>query len=145
MKDVMANVNLRYDADHWVKGLSFRAVTNIAVQSLTGIVRERREPTYRMTFTPSGDTTYTAVRSAMAQGNNFNTVFNARYWFGQFGVDYARTWQKHHLNGSLMSDQRRTFFNYDLPAVANNATDPSEYATHPRSREPRAVINNKIN
>lgn len=127
MKDVMANVNLRYDADHWVKGLSFRAVTNIAVQSLTGIVRERREPTYRMTFTPSGDTTYTAVRSAMAQGNNFNTVFNARYWFGQFGVDYTRTWQKHHLTGSLMADQRRTLFNYDLPAVATNVTGQLAY------------------
>lgn len=127
MKDVMANVNLRYDANHWVRGLTFRGTTNIAVQSLTGIVRERRDPTYRMGFTPSGDTTYTLLNAAMAQNNSFNTVFNARYWFGQLGVDYTRSWQQHRLTGSLMADQRRTLFNYDLPAVAGNVTGQLAY------------------
>lgn len=127
MKDVMANVDLRYDLTNWVNGLSVKASTNIAVQSLNGIVRQRREPTFQLELSPAGDTTYRAIAAAVAQNNDFNTVFNARYWFGQVGINYERTWDKHHLNGDLLADQRRTLFNYDLPAVATNLTGKLAY------------------
>lgn len=127
MKDVMANIDLRYDLGSWIKGLSVKANTNVAVQSLTGIVRERKEPTYRLALSPTGDTSYNIMANAVAQRNDFNTVFNARYWFGQVSVNYERTWNKHHFNGSLLGDQRRTLFNYDLPAIATNVTGKVDY------------------
>jgi len=127
LKDVMANIDLRYDLNDWVKGLSVKATTNIAVQSLTGIVRERKEPTYQMVVGPAGDTAYNVMATAAAQSNNFNTVFNARYWFGQVSVNYKRDWEEHHVEASLMGDQRRTLFNYDLPAVATNLTGKLSY------------------
>lgn len=127
MKDVMANVDLRYDLGNYVNGLSVKAITNIAVQSLNGVVRERKEPTYLMTVGAAQDTAYAPIVGAMAQSNNFNTVFNARYWFGQFGVDYDRDWGGHRLVVNLLADQRRTLFNFDLPAVATNATGKAAY------------------
>lgn len=127
MKDVMANIDLHYDLGAWVKGLSVKANTNVAVQSLTGIVRERKEPTYRLALSPTGDTSYNIMANAEAQRNDFNTVFNARYWFGQVSIHYERTWNKHHFSSAVLGDQRRTLFNYDLPAVATNLTGKASY------------------
>jgi len=127
MKDVMANIDLRYDLGDWIKGLSVKATTNIAVQSLTGIVRERKEPTFRMAVSPTGDTSYNVQATAIAQSNDFNTVFNARYWFGQVSINYDNSLGKHNFHGSVLGDQRRTLFNYDLPAVTTNLTGKLTY------------------
>ncbi len=127
MKDVMANIDLSYDLGGLLEGLKARGMTNVAVQSLTGIVRQRREPTYRMAISPAGDTSYNIMATAAAQSNDFNTVFNARFWFGQLALDYEKQWAGHHILATLQGDQRRTLFNFDLPAVTTNATAKIAY------------------
>ncbi|GHE35728.1 SusC/RagA family TonB-linked outer membrane protein [Sphingobacterium griseoflavum] len=127
MKDIMANINLNYDLGNLLKGLKARAMTNIAVQSLTGIVRQRGEPTYNMGITPAGDTVYNIMAKASAQTNDFNTVFNARFWFTQLALDYDKSWSNNHIVATVQADQRRTLYNFDLPAVATNATTKLVY------------------
>lgn len=125
-KDVMANVDLRYDLGDWVKGLSVKGKGNLSIQSANAIDRSKQELVYRMAVT-QGDTLYNKYGNAIAQRNNFMSVFNAQYFFGQVSLNYERQFGKHGLSAVALADSRQTTFNYDLPGKATNLSGKASY------------------
>lgn len=127
MRDVMANVDLKYNLNDWIKGLSASAKTNIAVQSANSITRRRQDVSYKMNVNSLGETSFTKLGDPEAQTNNFTPIFNSRFWFGQVAVNYDRNFGKHTISTSVIADQRTTIYNFDLPGIANNLSGKAVY------------------
>ncbi|UYQ94442.1 SusC/RagA family TonB-linked outer membrane protein [Chitinophaga horti] len=125
-KDVMANISLRYNLGSWIKGLSLKGSGNIAIQSANAIDRSKRELVYRMVVT-QGDTLYGRAGQAVSQRNNFISVFNAQYLFGQLSLNYDRQFGDHGINAMVLADQRQTIYNYDLPGRSTNISGKAAY------------------
>lgn len=125
-KDVMANVDLRYDLGDWLPGLSIKGKGNLSIQSANAIDRSKQELVYRMGVT-QGDTTYARYGSAITQRNNFISVFNAQYFFGQVSLNYDRQFGAHGISAIVLADRRQTIFNYDLPGKATNISGKLAY------------------
>lgn len=125
-KDVMANVDLRYDMGDWVPGLSIKGKGNLSIQSANAIDRSKQELVYRMAV-EQGDTLYTRYGEAIAQRNNFISVFNAQYFFGQVSLHYDRRFGPHGIGAVVLADRRQTIFNYDLPGKATNLSGKVAY------------------
>jgi TonB-linked SusC/RagA family outer membrane protein len=125
-KDVMANITLRYDLNDWIKGFSVKANGNLSIQSANAIDRSKRELVYRMAVT-QGDTVYGMAGQAVAQRNNFISVFNAQYFFGQVSLNYDRQFGKHSVNAAVLGDRRQTIYNYDLPGMSTNVSGKMAY------------------
>jgi TonB-linked SusC/RagA family outer membrane protein len=125
-KDVMANVDLRYDLGDWLPGLSIKGKGNLSIQSANAIDRSKRELVYRMGVT-QGDTSYARYGEAITQRNDFISVFNAQYFFGQVSLNYDRQFNAHGLSAVVLADRRQTIFNYDLPGKATNISGKLAY------------------
>jgi TonB-linked SusC/RagA family outer membrane protein len=125
-KDVMANVDLRYDLGDWLPGLSINGKGNLSIQSANAINRSKRELVYRMNIT-QGDTLYARYGEAAAQRNDFISVFNAQYFFGQVSLNYERQLGAHGFNAVVLADRRQTVFNYDLPGKTTNLSGRLAY------------------
>lgn len=126
-RDVMANLDLKYKFDNWVPGLWAKLKGNIAVQSANALDRSKFTPSYAMTITPSGDTSYSQNSNLVAQVNNFITVSNARYWYAQFTAGWDKKIGNHNIGIMALADERRTIFNYDLPGTATNFAGKVSY------------------
>jgi len=125
-KDVMANVNLRYDLGDWLPGLSLNGKGNLSIQSANAIDRSKRDLVYKMVIT-QGDTSYAKYGQAVTQHNDFISVFNAQYFFGQVSLNYDRQFGRHGINALVLADRRQTIFNYDLPGKATNISGKVAY------------------
>jgi len=125
-KDVMANVDLRYDLGDWLRGLSLKGKGNLSIQSANAINRSKQDLVYKMNIT-QGDTTYARFGQAVTQHNDFISVFNAQYFFGQISLNYDRQFGAHGLSAIVLADRRQTIFNYDLPGKATNLSAKATY------------------
>jgi len=125
-KDVMANIDLRYDMSDWLPGLSVKGKGNLSIQSANAFDRSKRELVYRMTVA-QGDTAYTKYGQAITQKNDFITVFNAQYFFGQLSLNYDRQFGQHGISAVVMADRRQTVYNYDLPGKSTNLSGKVAY------------------
>ncbi|HEY8956657.1 SusC/RagA family TonB-linked outer membrane protein [Chitinophaga sp.] len=126
-KDVMANVDLRYNLGDWLPGLSVKGKGNLSIQSANAIDRSKRDLVYKVSIDEE-DTLYTKYGSAMAQQNNFISVFNAQYFFGQVSLNYDRQFGRHGVNAVVLADTRQTIFNYDLPGKSTNLSAKVAYS-----------------
>ncbi|WP_346238364.1 SusC/RagA family TonB-linked outer membrane protein [Niabella insulamsoli] len=128
-RDIMANLELKYNFDTWLKGLWAKFNGNLSVQSATLTDRALRVPVFQMQVGgDASDTTYARYGSADAQVNSFYAISNARYWYAQGQVGYSRSLpQGHDFTGYLMADMRRTTLNFDLPGTATNYMLKGEY------------------
>lgn len=125
-KDVMANVDLKYDLGDWLPGLSVNGKGNLSIQSANAIDRSKQELIYSMTVT-QGDTSYARYGQAVTQRNNFISVFNAQYFFGQVSLNYDRQFGAHGISALVLADRRQTIFNYDLPGKSTNISGKLSY------------------
>lgn len=125
-KDVMANVDLRYDLGDWLPGLAIKGKGNLSIQSANAIDRSKQELVYRMTVS-QGDTLYSKYGEARAQRNDFIAVFNAQYFFGQVALHYDRQFGPHGVNAVVLADRRQTIVNYDLPGKTTNISGKLAY------------------
>ena len=127
-RDIMANVDMKYNFDAWVKGLWAKVKGNIAVQSATLTDRGMRVPVFLMQVSDNADTTYARYGDVNAQRNDFYTISNARYWYAQGELGYSTAiGAGHSFTGSLMADTRRTTLNFDMPGTANNYMAKAQY------------------
>jgi TonB-linked SusC/RagA family outer membrane protein len=125
-KDVMANVDLRYNLGDWLPGLSVKGKGNLSIQSANAIDRSKRDLVYGVSIR-DGDTLYNKAGNAVAQQNNFISVFNAQYFFGQISLNYDRQFGRHGVNAVVLADTRQTIFNYDLPGKSTNISGKVAY------------------
>lgn len=127
-RDIMANVNLDYNLDSFIQGLSAKAITNISVQNLSAIVRDKRSIVYR--YIPGeGDEEdrYSFYGSNAPQSNNFNYVGTSRLWYGQLSLNYNTFIDKHEINAQIFGDKRIVSPNFDLPVKYNNLAAQTKY------------------
>jgi TonB-linked SusC/RagA family outer membrane protein len=114
--DVLANLDLTYDMSSITKGLSGKAMGNMALSSQGVLDRSLQNNTFLI----KPDSTYAGVGSPFAQVNVFNNVSNARYSFAQLSFNYDRQFGKHNVTGKLLYDTRSVNLNFDLTSVTTN-------------------------
>lgn len=119
-RDMVGGINLKYNFDKLVKGLSARLVGNVSIQNRSYTERSKRAPVYSYGFDKEGKETYTQYGSSNSQINKFYSVTSYQQMYGQFAVDYNRRFGVHGVKATLMGDTRHTLVNYDLPQLPSN-------------------------
>ena len=119
-RDMVGGINLKYDFDKLVKGLSARLVGNVSIQNRSYTERSKRAPVYSYGLDKEGKEIYTQYGSSDSQINKFYSVTSYQQMYGQFAVDYNRRFGVHGIKATLMGDTRHTLANYDLPQLPSN-------------------------
>lgn len=119
-RDVVGGINLKYDFDKIVKGLSVRMVGNVSIQNRSFVERSKRAPVYAYSIDKDGKEGYTQYGVSNSQSNSFNSVTSFQQMYGQIAIDYNRRFGKHGVKATLMGDTRHTLINYDLPQLPSN-------------------------
>ena len=120
-RDMLGTVNLTYDFDQYVKGLSIRAIGSVSSQIRSAVRRTKQAAVYAYRIDDTdGSESYTMYSNPSSQVNEFKAVSTYNYLYGQFSVDYKRQFGIHGLNASLRSDTRNVTTNYDLPEIPSN-------------------------
>ena len=119
-RDMVGGINLKYDFDKLVKGLSARLVGNVSIQNRSYTERSNRAPVYSYGLDKEGKEIYTQYGSSDSQINKFYSVTSYQQMYGQFAVDYNRRFGVHGIKATLMGDTRHTLVNYDLPQLPSN-------------------------
>ena len=119
-RDMVGGINLKYDFNKLVKGLSARLVGNVSIQNRSYTERSKRAPVHSYGFDKEGKEIYTQYGSSNSQINRFYSVTSYQQMYGQFAVDYNRRFGVHGIKATLMGDTRHTLVNYDLPQLPSN-------------------------
>jgi tonB-linked outer membrane protein, susC/ragA family len=119
-RDMVGGINLKYDFDKLVKGLSARLVGNVSIQNRSYTERSKRASVYSYGLDKEGKEIYTQYGSSDSQINKFYSVTSYQQMYGQFAVDYNRRFGVHGIKATLMGDTRHTLVNYDLPQLPSN-------------------------
>ncbi|HEV7330465.1 MAG TPA: SusC/RagA family TonB-linked outer membrane protein [Flavisolibacter sp.] len=127
-RDVMANLDLSYKLDDYIKGLWFNAKGNVSVNSASNINRSKQVPVFTMALSPAGDTSYNRQGNTVNQRNDFTTTAWARYWFAQLSAGYDRQFGQHKVSGQLLYDQKKVLLNYDIPSRLTNYAGKAAYS-----------------
>jgi len=120
VRDVMANLDLNYKFDKWVKGWWGKAKGNVSVQEATNQDRSKQAPVFSQSVAASGDTSYHRYGSTVNQKNDFTNTSWARYRFVQLSTGYDRQFGPHSVSGMVMFDQKNALLNYDIPSALTN-------------------------
>jgi hypothetical protein len=126
-RDVMANINLKYDFRRWLPGLWAKFIGNISVSSSDVIDRSKGFPVFGMVVLPNGDTSYNRYGSPYDQRNVYSLTAFAQYWYGQLSVGYDRQMGKSNISTLLFADQRQVTIGYDLPSKSANIAAKASY------------------
>ncbi|WP_423128405.1 SusC/RagA family TonB-linked outer membrane protein [Gaoshiqia sp. Z1-71] len=127
-RDAVANIDLTYDLKRLVKGLTFKAITNISTQNTGAISRKKQSLVYQYTPGENGEEgRYDPFGVLSPQSNQFISVSNARYWYGQLGFDYQTTIGKHKIDATVHADKNVVTLNYDLPQKPANMAIRGRY------------------
>lgn len=127
-RDVLGAVQLKYDFNKLVKGLSARMIGNISAQYRNTTVRTKQSPVYQYKLNDEGKETYLMFGTTSTQSNSFCPVSNYQYMYGQFAIDYDRHFGLHGLKASVMGDTRKISDNYDLPELPSNVMADVSYS-----------------
>lgn len=114
-RDITSNLVVRYKFDKWIKGLSFRAQSNISVYTSASTNRSAKPSTFGFKVGLNGDTTYTGYQTFVAQFNGFSYTNTSQFWYLQTALDYANSFGKSNVTAKLFYDRNQQIFNYDLP------------------------------
>lgn len=121
--DILANVDLNYNLNGFLKGLKAKLQGNLSYQSITALNRSLQNPVSAF----NQDSTYTIYGSTLAQSNSFSTVFTSRQSYGQFGLYYDRSFDKHQITAQAFYDSKSIVANYDLPSTTKNIAGKAAY------------------
>ena len=127
VRDVMANLDLNYKLDKWVKGWWAKAKGNVSVQEATNQDRSKQAPVFSQTIQLPGDTSYHRYGSTVNQNNGFTNTYWARYRFVQLSTGYDRHFGDHAVSGMLLYDQKSVLLNYDIPSALTNYAGKLSY------------------
>lgn len=127
-RDINANLTLQYKFDQFVKGLWFRAQSNLAVYASNVTDRSGTAPSFKYSLSPGGDTSYSRYGSTIDQSNLFSLTSSAQYWYLQTAAGYDRESGRHSIGAKLFYDRYESIFNYDLPATNQNMAATVSYS-----------------
>ncbi|BAU52934.1 TonB dependent receptor [Mucilaginibacter gotjawali] len=114
--DILANLDLNYNLNSVLKGLTAKLKGNLSYQSITALNRSLQNPSFIL----NKDSTYSQYGAIVAQSNVFNTVYTSRQSFGQAALNYERQFGKNQVNAIALYDSKSLVTNYDLPEVVTD-------------------------
>jgi TonB-linked SusC/RagA family outer membrane protein len=114
--DILANVDLNYNLNSVLQGLSAKLKGNLSYQSITALDRSLQNPSYAYI-----DSSYVIYGATVSQNNIFRTVFTSRQSYAQFSLNYERTFNKSSVNAQALYDRKSIVANYDLASNTTNA------------------------
>lgn len=126
-RDVVGTINLKYDFDKLVKGLSVGATGNISSQVRNAIVRTKQAQVFQYSITQQGNEAYDKYGDVSSQTNSYHSVSTYQYMYGKMYVDWERQFGMHGVKASLWGDTRTILNNYDLPMIPSNIGQKVEY------------------
>lgn len=126
-RDVLGSINLKYNFDKLVKGLSARMMGSVSVQNRSFVQRTKQSPVYLYGINDLGKDSYTMYGTTGTQTNSFTSVTSYQQMYGQFAVDYQRQFGEHGFNASIIGDTRSVLANYDLPELPSNVMANASY------------------
>lgn len=115
-QDVLANLDLNYNLNNFVQGLTVKGKGNISFQSASALIRTKQNSSFFLR--PDGS--LQSIGTSSPQSNIFNQVATARYAFGQVSLNYDRQFGKHNISSSLFTDFRQVTLSYSLSATTTN-------------------------
>lgn len=114
--DILANLDLNYNLNSVLKGLTAKLKGNLSYQSITALNRSLQNPSFIL----NKDSTYSQYGAIVAQSNVFNTAYTSRQSFGQAALNYDRQFGKSQVNAIALYDSKSLVTNYDLPEVVTD-------------------------
>ena len=126
-RDVVGTINLKYDFDKLVRGLSVGAPGNISSQVRNAIVRTKQAQVFQYSITQQGNEAYDKYGDVSSQTNSYRSVSTYQYMYGKMYVDWERQFGMHGVKASLWGDTRTILNNYDLPMIPSNIGQKVEY------------------
>jgi len=119
-RDILGTVNLNYDFDKLIKGLSIQAIGSITTQSRSATFRTKRSQVFAYKLDSEGNPVYTMYSTPSPQINSFSSVGNYQDMYGQLAINYDRKFGLHGIKASVKGDTRTILNNYDLPEIPSN-------------------------
>ena len=126
-RDVVGTINLKYDFDKLVRGLSVGATGNISSQVRNAIVRTKQAQVFQYSITQQGNEAYDKYGDVSSQTNSYRSVSTYQDMYGKMYVDWERQFGMHGVKASLWGDTRTILNNYDLPMIPSNIGQKVEY------------------
>lgn len=126
-RDVVGTINLKYDFDKLVRGLSVGATGNISSQVRNAIIRTKQAQVFQYSITQQGNEAYDKYGDVSSQTNSYRSVSTYQYMYGKMYVDWERQFGMHGVKASLWGDTRTILNNYDLPMIPSNIGQKVEY------------------
>lgn len=126
-RDVVGTINLKYDFDKLVRGLSVGATGNISSQVRNAIVRTKQAQVFQYSITQQGNEAYDKYGDVSSQTNSYRSVSTYQYMYGKMYVDWERQFGMHGVKASLWGDTCTILNNYDLPMIPSNIGQKVEY------------------
>lgn len=126
-RDVVGTINLKYDFDKLVRGLSVGATGNISSQVRNAIVRTKQAQVFQYSITQQGNEAYDKYGDVSSQTNSYRSVSTYQYMYGKMYVDWERQFGMHGVKASLWGDTRTILNNYDLPMIPSNIGQKVKY------------------
>ena len=126
-RDVVGTINLKYDFDKLVRGISVGATGNISSQVRNAIVRTKQAQVFQYSITQQGNEAYDKYGDVSSQTNSYRSVSTYQYMYGKMYVDWERQFGMHGVKASLWGDTRTILNNYDLPMIPSNIGQKVEY------------------
>lgn len=126
-RDVVGTINLKYDFDKLVRGLSVGATGNISSQVRNAIVRTKQAQVFQYSITQQGNEAYDKYGDVSSQTSSYRSVSTYQYMYGKMYVDWERQFGMHGVKASLWGDTRTILNNYDLPMIPSNIGQKVEY------------------
>lgn len=126
-RNVVGTINLKYDFDKLVRGLSVGATGNISSQVRNAIVRTKQAQVFQYSITQQGNEAYDKYGDVSSQTNSYRSVSTYQYMYGKMYVDWERQFGMHGVKASLWGDTRTILNNYDLPMIPSNIGQKVEY------------------
>ena len=141
-RDVVGTINLKYDFDKLVRGLSVGATGNISSQVRNAIVRTKQAQVFQYSITQQGNEAYDKYGDVSSQTNSYRSVSTYQYMYGKMYVDWERQFGMHGVKASLWGDTRtipsnigqKVEYNYDNKYFAQAAVTESYYNRYDNGR-----------
>jgi TonB-linked SusC/RagA family outer membrane protein len=126
-RDLLGTLNLKYDFDRFVKGLSVYATGSVNIEEHSATTRTMQSPVYEYAVGENGEMVYNRYGTISTQTNSYTGVANYQQLYGKFGVDYDRQFGQHNLKIGVSGDTRQNINNYDLPSLPSNVLESVSY------------------
>ena len=128
-RDLMANLDMKYNFNNLLKGLYLKGKINVSASSSSLINRSRRQPVFDAISNGQDDYIYTRYGVISDQPNSFAATSTTNSFYAQAMLGYdTEINSDHKLGTKLFVDQQISNYQFDLPAKYTNLAAKADYS-----------------